>query len=80
MELRGPKEFTKEELGNFKAPIFIFVAKDDIFFPADRVIPKAKTIFQNPVKIECIDGGHLSSKNTLEYVNHKIVKFLKEYS
>lgn len=77
MELRGPKEFTKEELKNFKSPTFVIAAKDDIFFPADRVIPKANDIFQNLVRTECIDGRHLSSKKILEYVNHKVIEFLK---
>ena len=80
MEMRGPREVSKEELKNFSAPTFVIAAKDDIFFPAYKVIPKAKTIFKNLVKTECINGRHLSSKSTLEYVNHKIVKFLNEYS
>ena len=27
-----------------------------------------------------VDGGHLSSKKTLEHVNNQIIKFLNEYS
>ncbi|MBW9153497.1 alpha/beta fold hydrolase [Clostridium estertheticum] len=77
MELRGPREVSKKELKDFIAPTFVISAKDDIFFPADRVIPKSKTIFQNLLKIERIDGGHLSSKKTLECVNNKIIEFLK---
>ncbi|AGK98126.1 alpha/beta fold hydrolase [Clostridium pasteurianum] len=80
MEMKGPREVSKEELKGFIAPTFVIAAKDDIFFPADSVIPRAKTIFQNLVKTECIDGGNLSSKNTLEYVNHKIVEFINEYN
>lgn len=76
IELRGPKEFTKEELKNFKAPTFVIAAKDDIFFPANKVIPKAKYVIQNLTKIECIDGGHLSSKETLEHVNNEIIEFI----
>lgn len=64
IEMRGPKEFTREELKNFTAPTFVIAAKNDIFFPADKVIPKAKAMFCNLVKVEYIDGGHLSSKST----------------
>jgi len=79
MELRGPKEFTKKELKNFKAPTFVISARDDVFFPADKVIPKAKAIIPNLTKTEYIDGGHLSSKKTLEHVNREIINFLNEY-
>ena len=79
MELRGPKEFTKRELKNFKAPTFVISARDDVFFPADKVIPKAKEIIPNLTKTEYIDGGHLSSKKTLEHVNREIIKFLNAY-
>lgn len=78
IEMRGPKEFTREELNNFTAPTFVLAAKNDIFFPADKVIPKAKGMFRNLVKVECIDGGHLSSKSTLEHVNKEIIEFINE--
>lgn len=79
MELRGPREFTKKELENFKAPTFVIAAKNDIFFPANKVIPKAKDIIQNLTKTECIDGGHLSSKEILKHVNNEIIEFLNGY-
>lgn len=79
MELRGPREVSKEELINFNAPTFVIASKDDIFFPAHKVIPKAMKIINNVVKTEYIYGKHLSSKKTLEYVNSKIIEFLNEY-
>ena len=79
MEMRGPREISKDELKDFKAPTLVIAAKDDIFFPADKVIPKAKIIFQNLVKTEYIEGSHLSSKKTLVHVNDEIIEFLMEY-
>lgn len=78
MEMRGPREVRKEELRNFLAPTFIIAARDDIFFPADKVIPKAKEIFKNLTKSVYIEGKHLSSKKTLAYVNKLIIEFLIE--
>jgi len=79
MELRGPKEFTKDELKNFSAPTYVIAAKDDIFFPANRVIPKAKEVIRNLIKTKCIDGGHLSSRATLDDVNNEIIQFINSH-
>jgi len=78
MELRGPREFSKKELENFTAPTFVIAAKDDVFFPADKVIPQAKNIIQNLAETMVIEGGHLSSKPVLAAVNEKIINFLTE--
>lgn len=37
-----PPPLKEEELKNFNAPTTIFAAKDDILFPAKKVIPRAK--------------------------------------
>jgi pimeloyl-ACP methyl ester carboxylesterase len=76
--LEGPKLTTREELSGFSAPTLIFVAEEDIFFPSDQVIPKAREIFPNLAAIECLPGRHLPAKRTLQSVNQRIDKFLYE--
>ena len=46
MELRGPKEFTKRELKNFKAPTFVISARDDVFFLRIKLFQRQKKLFQ----------------------------------
>ena len=76
MEMRPPKEYTQSELQRFHAPVLIFASDGDIFFPAFKVIPKAKQIFpERPVCCR-ITGKHLPSDETMQMVCRKIVVFL----
>jgi len=74
MEMRPPREFKKKELKDYKAPTIIFASDEDIFFPACRVFPKAKEIFQDPKLIK-ISGNHLPSAKIMEEVCRKIEEF-----
>jgi pyridoxal/pyridoxine/pyridoxamine kinase len=56
----------------------VIAAQDDIFFPANRVLPRAREIIPNLVAAESITGKHLPSKQTLKQVNEKIGFFLNE--
>ena len=78
MEMRPPKEYTRSELKDFRAPVMIFASNDDIFFPADRVFPKAKRIFTQPVRSYLIKGHHLPSEATMRAVCGKISEFFSE--
>lgn len=76
MELRSPREFNKKEMNNLKAPLFIIVAKQDIFFPPKQVLEKAKRIFNCSIKEMIIEGKHLPSENTMKNVCKEIKKFI----
>ena len=76
MELRSPREFTKKEMSGFKAPVYIIAAENDIFFPPNKVIPKAKYIFNNIYKTKIITGKHLPDKKTMSMVCEEIVNFI----
>lgn len=75
MVLEPPREIKEKEIESFQAPVLVIAAKEDIFFPASTVIPRAKKLFCN-MEAEEIEGNHLSSKETLEYVNWRIDQFL----
>ena len=76
MELRSPREFSKMEMSKFSAPIFIIAAKDDIFFPQDKVFIKADKLFTNIVKRKIIEGKHLPSSKTMEELCKEISCFI----
>ena len=42
MEMKPPREFNKNDLKNFIAPVILFASDDDIFSPAKKSIPKSK--------------------------------------
>ncbi|HMB83053.1 MAG TPA: alpha/beta fold hydrolase [Terriglobales bacterium] len=76
MELRGPRELSKKELSGFSSPTLVIAAQDDIFFPADRVLPRADEILPNLVVSESIAGKHLPSREMLRQMNEAIGLFL----
>lgn len=46
IELRGPKEFTRKELKDFKSPTFVIAAKDDVFFQRIKLFQKQRRLFK----------------------------------
>lgn len=75
MEMRAPKEYTKQDLENFLAPVILFASPEDVFFPYDQVSAAAKEIFQGRQEIFKIQGKHLPSTRTLQYICSKIEEF-----
>lgn len=75
MEMRPPKEYRKKELENFHSPLIIFASDEDIFFPANRVFPKAKKLFCTTPVLYRIGGKHMPSYATMRAVCRKITKF-----
>jgi len=79
LETKMPRLATKEELMGFKAPILVLAGEKDIFFPADKILPRAKEIIPNLIAAESLqESGHFPSMKTLYYINDRIRKFLKE--
>ncbi len=74
----GPRLTSKSDLAKFQAPVLIFVADDDVFFPASRVEPRAREIIPNLVALERVPGHHLAAKKDLAYINECVRKFLRE--
>lgn len=62
-----PRPARNGELDELFAPTLVVAAKNDILFPASKVIPRAREIFPNLVLAEIIDGLH---EPTEEIYNH----------
>jgi len=79
LETQMPRLATKEELMGSKAPTLVLAGEKDIFFPADKILPRAKEIIPNLIAAESLqESGHFPSMNTLYYINDRIRMFLKE--
>lgn len=78
MEMRPPREYKKKELQSFHAPVFVIASKNDVFFPADRVFPKAKSLLQGTIYRMTIEDKHLPSEHTMNEVCKRIVLFDKK--
>jgi pimeloyl-ACP methyl ester carboxylesterase len=75
MEMKPPREFKKEELSGFRAPVMVFASDEDIFFPAYRVFPAAKALFNVSPELCKISGNHLPSAQTMSFVCVRINEF-----
>ena len=78
MEMRPPREFKKEQLKRFHAPVMIFASDEDIFFPAYRVFPQAVRILPEKPQLCRIRGNHLPSEKTMASVCRRIERFFGE--
>jgi pimeloyl-ACP methyl ester carboxylesterase len=77
LETKMPKITEKEELKDFKAPTIVFSSENDIFFPADKINPRAKEIIPNLVYAKTLKGnGHFPSKASLALINKDIKEFI----
>ena len=77
LETRLPKHTTADELAGFEAPTMVLAAENDIFFPADKVLPRAREIILNFAAYECLEGaGHFPSGRGLARINESVRAFL----
>jgi pimeloyl-ACP methyl ester carboxylesterase len=71
-----PRMATEEELRGFEGPVAVFASEEDVFFPAESVLPRAREIFPNLVHAECLrDCHHVPSLSALIVVNGYIKAF-----
>lgn len=72
-----PRAATKEELSQFDAPTMVFAAEDDIFFPGEAVVDRARKIVPNLVSAEILEGcRHVPSREGFARINGEIERFL----
>ena len=79
LEASLPKRATAGELAGFEAPTMVVAAENDIFFPADKVLPRAREIILNLAASECLEGsGHYPPRQGLSHLNEHVRAFLEE--
>ena len=71
-----PRAATGEELAGYESPTLLFAAENDLFFPAERVIPRAGEIIPN-LETEILPGGrHVPSREAFARINDRTTAFL----
>lgn len=62
LERSFPKRATENELRDFDAPVQLIAAGDDVFFPAERVVPRAREVLPKLVDTVVLErAGHFPS-------------------
>lgn len=69
-----------EELEGFGGPVAVSASGEDVFFPGEAVLARAKEIVPNLALAECLKGcRHVPSEAAFECVNEGIRAFLAGY-
>lgn len=71
-----PRAATAEELAGYESPTLLFSAERDVFFPADRVIPRARQIIPKLTTETLPNDRHVPSRETFARINDRITAFL----
>jgi pimeloyl-ACP methyl ester carboxylesterase len=72
-----PRAATGEELAGYAAPTLLFAAENDLFFPAEKVIPRAEGIIPN-LQTETLPASrHVPSRQAFARINGRAAAFLK---
>ena len=71
-----PRAATAEELAAYGSPTLLFSAENDVFFPAARVIPRAREIIPNLRTETLPNDRHVPSRKTFAEINDRIAAFL----
>ncbi len=78
LDTQLPRMATEEELRGFGEPVAVFASEQDVFFPGEAVVARAREIVPNLVTAECLRGSrHLPTKAALGHVNEEILAFLE---
>ncbi len=74
-----PRPATRRELAHFTSPTLVIAAENDVLFPGDRVIRRAREIFPNLVAAERLDGAaHAPTAQLHARINRRISEFFLE--
>ncbi len=74
-----PRAATREELAGYQAPTLLFAAENDPFFPAEKVIPRAREITPNLETETLPDDRHVPSRETFARINERTTAFLRSF-
>ncbi len=80
LDTQLPRMATEQELRGFGEPVALFTSEEDVFFPGEAVVARAREIVPNLVAAECLRGcRHIPTKAALEHVSEEILTFLKRH-
>lgn len=71
-----PRLATEGELASFEAPVLLFAAREDPFFPGEAIIARARRIFPDLAAELLVGSRHVPSRRAFARVNERILAFL----
>ncbi|PKV50430.1 pimeloyl-ACP methyl ester carboxylesterase [Aquimarina sp. MAR_2010_214] len=77
LDTRIPKLLKPKATRNFKAPVYIIAAKNDVYFPGEKVAKRSKELFSNLKEVYLLENSkHMPSKDSYSLIQQKIKKWI----
>jgi pimeloyl-ACP methyl ester carboxylesterase len=64
-------------LSGYESPTLLFSAENDLFFPAERVIPRAREVIPHIETETLPNDRHVPSREAFAEINDRIAAFLR---
>ena len=78
MDYRRPGILQAKDVVGFDRPVFLIVASQDIFFPADRSIQKAKQVFATLKEVHVMKGAkHMPAQSDFPVIQSLLRAWLE---
>lgn len=79
MDYRRPVLLKEKDVENFTNPVYMIVADDDVFFPGDEAIKRAKKLFKNIQGTHVLENSkHMPSFDKFSEIQQKIKSWIEE--
>lgn len=76
MTMLPPGPFRVEDLKDFKAPVQLFVAEEDVYFAPDKLVQKARAALSNLQQLHRIDDLHVPNANSRSFIQKEALAFM----
>ena len=77
LDTRIPKLLSPAAVKNFKAPVYIIAAKDDVYFPGEKIARRSKKLFPNLKEVYLLENSkHMPSAESYPIIQQKIKEWI----
>ncbi|NVK52262.1 MAG: alpha/beta hydrolase [Flavobacteriaceae bacterium] len=78
LDTRIPKLLKKKDISHFNSPVYIIAAKNDVYFPGEKIKKRSTELFNNIQEVHLLnDSKHMPSKETFKYIQRKIKEWIQ---
>ena len=77
LDTRIPKLLKPTDVENFKAPVYIMAATNDVYFPGEKIVKRSKELFSNLKEVFLLENSkHMPSKDSHPIIQQKIQEWI----
>ncbi|WP_299275933.1 alpha/beta hydrolase [uncultured Psychroserpens sp.] len=77
LDTRLPKLLKTKDVENFTAPVYVIAAKNDVYFPGEKIARRCRELFSNLKEVHILKNSkHMPSKDTYPIIQQKIEEWI----